>query len=31
VVRLANPDAEVDIDYPEDLLELRSDIAPIVS
>ncbi|HEY3730152.1 MAG TPA: nucleotidyltransferase family protein [Steroidobacteraceae bacterium] len=31
VVRLANPEAEVDIDYPEDLLELRSEIAPIVS
>jgi molybdenum cofactor cytidylyltransferase len=30
VVRLANPEAEVDIDYPEDLLNLRSDEAPIV-
>jgi molybdenum cofactor cytidylyltransferase len=30
VVRLANPEAEVDIDYPEDLLELRSDDTPIV-
>jgi CTP:molybdopterin cytidylyltransferase MocA len=28
VVRLAHPEAEVDIDYPEDLLELRSDEAP---
>ena len=28
VVRLAHPEAEVDIDYPEDLLELRSDQAP---
>jgi molybdenum cofactor cytidylyltransferase len=27
VVRLANPEAEVDIDYPEDLLNLRSDEA----
>ena len=25
VVRLAHPEAEVDIDYPEDLLELHSD------
>jgi molybdenum cofactor cytidylyltransferase len=30
VVRLANPEAEVDIDYPEDLLNLRSDDAPVV-
>jgi molybdenum cofactor cytidylyltransferase len=29
VVRLAHPEAEVDIDYPEDLLELRSDTAPV--
>lgn len=29
VVRLAHPEAEVDIDYPEDLLELRSDSAPV--
>jgi len=29
VVRLANPEAEVDIDYPEDLLNLRSDEPPI--
>jgi molybdenum cofactor cytidylyltransferase len=29
VVRLAHPEAEVDIDYPEDLLELRSDAAPV--
>jgi hypothetical protein len=28
VVRLAHPEAEVDIDYPEDLLELRSEEAP---
>jgi molybdenum cofactor cytidylyltransferase len=30
VVRLANPEAEVDIDYPEDLLNLRSDDASVV-
>jgi molybdenum cofactor cytidylyltransferase len=30
VVRLAHPEAEVDIDYPEDLLELRSTATPIV-
>jgi molybdenum cofactor cytidylyltransferase len=30
VVRLAHPEAEVDIDYPEDLLELRSTAAPTV-
>ena len=30
VVRLAHPEAEVDIDYPEDLLELRSTAAPAV-
>ena len=28
VVRLANPEAEVDIDYPEDLLELGSEPPP---
>jgi hypothetical protein len=27
VVRLAQPEAEVDIDYPEDLLDLSSAIA----
>jgi molybdenum cofactor cytidylyltransferase len=30
VVRLAHPEAEVDIDYPEDLLNLPSSDAPIV-
>jgi molybdenum cofactor cytidylyltransferase len=29
VVRLANPEAEVDIDYPEDLLNLHSDEPPV--
>jgi molybdenum cofactor cytidylyltransferase len=28
VVRLANPEAEVDIDYPEDLLNLSSELPP---
>jgi len=29
VVRLANPEAEVDIDYPEDLLDLQRPEEPI--
>lgn len=31
VVRLAHPEAEVDIDYPEDLLNLPSSDAPLVA
>ena len=31
VVRLAHPEAEVDIDYPEDLLNLPSSDTPLVA